>query len=294
VDYIRNESFYRKYRIRLVQNMTSRIAIALFLILGVLPLCGGLLYALAYSTGGIGALSEGWSLHAWQVLLSDTSLWRSLALSAAIALGVVILAVASALGILLLLRPQLEQPMMRRALHLPLVLPPMVAAMLSFQWLGNSGMLARVAVATGWIADAQSFPALINDPGYIGVVLTLTLMTFPILLLILQSHYKQANLGQMSQLAATLGASDRAAAWRVVVPILLRRIQPVVLLYWVLLFGVFEVPLLLGRQNPAMISMFIHQKFNRFNVADLPVAYAATVVYALLVMGVLAAVKNRQ
>ncbi len=37
-------------------------------------------------------------------------------------------------------------------------------------------------------------------------------------------------------------------------------------------------------QAKAMISMFINQKFRRFNLADLPVAYVATVVYALLVM----------
>jgi putative spermidine/putrescine transport system permease protein len=274
--------------------MTSRIAIALFLMLGVLPLCGGLLYALAYSTGVIGALSEGWSLRAWEVLLNDGSLWRALALSTVISAVVVLLATAVALLILLLLRPQLERPAIRRALHLPLVLPPMVAAMLSFQWLGSSGMLARMAVAAGWIKDAQAFPALINDPWYIGVILTLTLMTFPVLLLLLLNHFQQANLAQMSQLAATLGASNRATAWRVVAPVLLRRIQPVLFLYWVLLFGVFEVPLLLGRQNPAMISMFIHQKFNRFNLADLPVAYSATVVYAVLVMGALAVVNLKR
>jgi putative spermidine/putrescine transport system permease protein len=273
------------------QRFSSHIAVTLLLSVGVLPLLGGLLYAFAYSVGWVGALSTGANLNAWTTVLSDVQLWRSLGLSLLIAVLVVLLSSGVALCLLLSLRPLLARRWVRFALHLPLALPPMVAAMISFQWLRDSGMLVRIATALGWVSSSSEAPHLINDAYYIGVVLTLTLMTFPVLLLVLLNHYQQAGLEQMSRLAATLGASGAATAWRVVIPVLLQRAKPTFFLYAVLLFGAFEVPLLLGRQNPAMISMFIHQKFNRFNLADLPVAYAATVVYAVLIMAVLALVK---
>jgi putative spermidine/putrescine transport system permease protein len=197
---------------------------------------------------------------------------------------VVLLSTALSLGLLMWLRPQLEKPRLRFLLHLPLALPPIVAAFLSFQWLGSSGMLARLVFGAGLIENAEGFPPLINDPLYLGVCTTLVLGTFPFLLLVFLQQYRAANLLEISELAATLGASATQIQRRVVAPVLLRRAAPTILLYAIFLFGAYEVPLLLGRQNPTMISMFISQKFRRYNLADLPVAYVATVVYALMLM----------
>ncbi|MBK8555069.1 MAG: hypothetical protein IPL65_04535 [Lewinellaceae bacterium] len=54
-------------------------------------------------------------------------------------------------------------------------------------------------------------------------------------------------------------------------------------LYTIILFGAYEVPLVLGRQHPRMISVLIAQKFGRFDLLALPQAYVLTVMYALLV-----------
>ena len=145
-------------------------------------------------------------------------------------------------------------------------------------------MLARFFYRLGWIRAAEDFPALINDPGYFGVVFTLTLLTFPFFLLLMMDYYRAAGLGDLSQMAGTLGASSRQIKARVLAPILLRRAMPAVTLYFVFLIGAYEVPLLLGRQSPAMLSVFISQKFGKFNLLDLPVAYVTTVVYACVVL----------
>ena len=264
--------------------MKKFTAHAFFLTVAVLPLAAGLVYALLYSLGIVGAVSHGFTFDAWGKTLTDNTFWISLGLSALVATTVVLVSAALALGLLLTLRPQLERPRVRFLLHFPLALPPLVAAFVSFQWLGSSGMLARAAHGVDWLNDPDTFPPLINDPLYLGVGLTMTLTTFPFLLLIFLNQYQATNLLQISELASTLGASGRQIHHRVVAPVLLRRATPTLLLYGIFLFGAYEVPLLLGRQSPAMISMFINQKFRRFNLADLPVAYVATVVYALLVM----------
>lgn len=260
----------------------KELAPAFFLTFAVLPLAAGLVYALLYSLGLVGAISQGFTLDGWRNALTNSTFWISIGLSALLATAVVLISTALALALLMALRPQLERPGVRFLLHFPLALPPMVAALVSFQWLGSSGMLARLLGTE----NPDAFPPLINDPLYLGVGLTMTMTTFPFLLLIFLNQYRAANLLQISALAATLGASVGQIHRRVVVPILLRRAAPTLLLYGVFLFGAYEVPLLLGRQSPAMISMFINQKFRRFNLADLPVAYAATVVYALVVMAV--------
>ena len=263
----------------------KKIAPFFFLTFGVLPLAAGFIYALLYSLGIVGALAQGFTLDAWGRTLMDSGFWASMALSALMAALVTLLSTVVALGYLMSMRIQLEQKRIRFLLHFPLALPPIVAAFLSFQWFGSSGILARIALKTGIIDQAEAFPPLINDPLYLGVGVTLTLCTFPFLLLIFMQYYHAANLLQISDLARTLGASAFQIRRKVVLPILLSRAAPTLLLYSVFIFGAYEVPLLLGRQNPAMISLYINQKFRRFNLDDLPLAYVATVVYALIVMG---------
>ncbi|MEO6758475.1 MAG: ABC transporter permease [Saprospiraceae bacterium] len=261
----------------------SFTSITLFLAFAILPLTAGLVYALLYSLGIVGALSQGFSGAAWRVIWADPTFLSSLAVSALVAATSVLLATFIALGLLSAMGTLLERPRVRFLLHFPLAIPPIIAAFLSFQWFGSSGMLARVAGQLGWIQRADDFPPLINDPYYLGVGITMLLLTFPFLLLLFLNYYQSARLEQFSQLAATRGASPAYIRAQVVRPILLRRAFPTLLLYGVFLFGSYEVPLLLGRQSPAMISIFISQKFGRFNLNDLPVAYAATVIYALVV-----------
>ena len=264
--------------------MKKRLAVAAFLTIAILPLAAGLVYTILYSVGVIGALGQGFTLEYWEKTLTNGTFWASIGLSALVASLVCMVSTALALGCLLYLRPSLEHRSVRFLLHWPLALPPLVAAFFSFQWLGNSGMLARFFYRLGWIRAAEDFPALINDPGYFGVVFTLTLLTFPFFLLLLMDYYRAAGLGDLSQMAGTLGASSRQIKARVLAPILLRRAMPAVTLYFVFLIGAYEVPLLLGRQSPAMLSVFISQKFGKFNLLDLPVAYVTTVVYACVVL----------
>lgn len=263
-----------------------KIAPAFFLLFAVAPLAAGLVYVLLYSLGLVGALSQGFTLDNWRNTLTNSGLWASLGLSALLATVVTLVSTALALWLTVWLYPLLQRPRVRFLLHFPLAVPPMVAAFVSFQWLGSSGMLARAAFALGWISQPDQFSPLVNDPWYLGVALTLVLTTAPFFLLLFLSHYQLAGLAQLSQAAATLGAAPRYIQRYVVAPVLLRRAAPTLLLYGIFLFGAYEVPLLLGRQNPALISVFIAQKFNKFNLSDLPVAYVATVLYAALVGGV--------
>lgn len=258
----------------------------IFLLLGVLPSLAGLGYSFLYSVGGTGALSTGWTGQYWLSLVNDRAFWLSLGMSTLIALLVSLLSGWASIQIVLRWKSQLEPPWASSLLRLPMLFPPIVAAFIGYQWLSNSGLLARGAFLFGWIKEPEAFPALVNASNQLGIILTLLALQLPLFCLFSWHQFKEAKLERYLELAAALGASKWQQHWTIAVPILWSRMKPTMLLYGVFLFGAYEVPLVLGQPYPGMLSVFLHTKFSRFNLQDIPVAYAGTLVYALLVFGV--------
>lgn len=259
---------------------SNRLGIAVFISCTLLPLTAGLGYALAYSLGMTGALSKGFTLDHWAAVLGAAETWQSLGLSAVLAVIVLVFSSALALAAVLYWGERLERGLPGYLIYFPLAIPPLTAAFLTFQFLGKSGMLVRVGVALGWIASLEQAPEWINDPWHIGVSLTLVGLTAPFFTILFLQYRRSEQLPQLMQLACTLGASGRQAVRHVAIPVLLRRALPNIGLSGIFLFGAFEVPLLLGRQSPRMISVLIAQKFRKFNLADVPQAYTLTLLYA--------------
>ncbi len=260
-----------------------------FLLLTLLPLAAGLSYALAYSLGLTGALQTGFTTQHWLGVVGSPAVWLALGQSLLVAAVVVALSAGLALAVVLVFHRQLGRHPLRFGVYWPLAVPPIVAAFWGFQLLGNSGLLARLAAATGLIAGPQDFAPLINDPWQLGIIAVLTLATFPFFTVVLFQFYRSEQLPRLLELARSLGASERQCTWRVAVPVLLQKLRPLLVLYGVFLFGAYEVPLLLGSQSARMISILIAQKFRRFDLLELPQAYAITVLYAAVVLAVLIA-----
>jgi putative spermidine/putrescine transport system permease protein len=274
----------------ILENMSLKknnaLPLSIFLLFTLFPLVFGLIYAFLYSIGIVGALSNGFTLVHWRAVLSAESFLYSLGLSvliAAISLG---LSIGLALFFTILFEKKriTNNQQQITIFYLPLSIPPIIAAFLTFQFLSNSGIISRIFHKIGWVANAESFPELINDKLYMGVVITQVLMTFPLLTLLFLNFYKTKHINALSQLSKTLGATDNQIRRRVVVPILLHAARPNCVLFFIVLMSSYEIPLLLGRQSPMMLSVLIGQKFKKFNLADIPQAYAMTVIYAVLVI----------
>jgi putative spermidine/putrescine transport system permease protein len=268
----------------ILENMLLKknkvLSIAFFLLFTLIPLVIGLIYAFLYSIGMVGALSKGFTLVHWQAVLSAESFRYSLLTSviiAAMSLGMSTF-LALFFTILLEKNPKLGTQNSKLIFYLPLSIPPIIAAFLTFQFLGNSGIVSRFFYAIGWVQNAESFPALVNDTLYIGVIFTQVVMTFPFLTLLFLSLYKTNKINELSLMSKTLGASDSQIRRRVVVPILMQKARPNMLLLFIFLMSSYEIPLLLGRQSPMMLSVLISQKFRKFNLADIPQAYAILVI----------------
>jgi putative spermidine/putrescine transport system permease protein len=257
-----------------------------YLLLTLLPLSLGLIYAFLYSIGAIGALSKGITWAHWISVFEDGIFLQSLWLSVKVALVSMFFSVVIAL-IMCMLGQKKQQQKTPFIWYLPLSVPPMIAAFLGFQFLGNSGVLSRFFYQLGILHSSDDFVPLINDYFHFGIILTQILMTFPYFYLLFLNIYEHEKIELFATLSSTLGASKQQIQRQVIAPILLQKARSNILLWTIFLVSAYEIPLFLGKQSPSMVSVLIGQKFKKFNIEEMPQAYAITVLYAVLTIGII-------
>ncbi len=259
----------------------------LFLAIVVLPVASGLLYAFLFSLGIIGVLNKGFQFDAWQTVLFDKPFWVSIGYSLYIALLSVAISLSVALTIALSWQKKLQKGLLSSVIYLPLCFPATVMAFFSFQLLAKSGLLSRMGYQLGFIKEINDFPVLIKDAYGIGIIFTSVLLITPFFIILFSNLYQSEKIASYVNLAKTFGASNSQILRKVIVPILLKRASITIYLFIIFVMGSYEVPLLLGRQNPQMISVAVLQKIQRFNLYDMPQGYAMSMLYVLLIILIL-------
>lgn len=266
---------------------------AVFLALAVLPLLAGWGYAGAYSLGLTGLLSKGFTWGYWQAVLADPAFWRSLGFSVYVSVASIALATGMALAAVLAWRRELHRGWLSYAVYLPLTLPALVVGFAMFQLLAKGGLLSRISFHIGLTDSLVAFPDWVNDPYGIGIIVAHTWMAVPFFMLMFFNLFQSEGLALLGQVARSLGAAGRQVAWKVYVPVLLRRAYPLLVLYGLFVFGSYEAPLLLGAQSPQMISVLAIRKLQRFNLMEVPQAYAVSVFFVVVVIGFLVLMRRR-
>lgn len=273
--------------------MTRRIGVdpfvGMLLISIAAPLLAGLCFMLLYSLGLMGLLAQGFTLRYWAQVLADGNTWLSLAYSAVIGAASLGASLALALALQAALGARVRSGALHGLLFLPLSLAPLVAGLVSVQILGNAGLIARVAHALGWVDRPEDFPSILHTGSGAGIVITHMMLVTPFLLLLLDRVARHESLAALVAVARTLGASSWAAWRRVSLPVLVRASAPVLTIYWVVLMGAYEVPLMVGAQYPVMMSVLIERRFSQFDLATRPEAYALACLYAIVATGSLLA-----
>ena len=263
--------------------MSKKISIFIYLILTVVPLGIGLIYAFLYSIGAIGALSNGINAASWISVWNEGDFVKSLLFSMMIAGVSLFISTAIALIICIFWKPN-EANKNSFVFYVPLSIPPIIAAFLTFQFLSNSGIVSRVLYQFGWLTDTAQFTPLINDSYNFGVIFTQVLLTFPYFTLVFFNIYQNEKISLLSEIASTLGAEKQQLQRQIMLPILLQKAKNNLLLCFIFLMSAYEIPLLLGSQSPPMLSILVAQKFRKYNLNDIPQAYVMTVIYALIIL----------
>ncbi len=253
-------------------------------------LCGGsvalaLLLTLAHSVGMLDWPSAaGLDVAAWRALFTQRGFWQSLIYSVALTVITLCLAVALAVTLFALLGERVRHGWLARLLLLPLAVPPVVAALMAFTLLADSGFVSRLTHALGWTATPADFPSFIFDPGGRGIVITHLVMVTPLLLLLFDNLATHLRLAALMQQGAALGA-NRAQAWRrIALPLLLRHARPVLAVYGLALLGAYELPLLIGAAQPGMVAVTIQRAVAGYDLAQRPLGYAMASTYFLLML----------
>lgn len=270
---------------------------ALLVLFAVLPLVAGLGFAVLYSVGLVGVLNNGFTGEHWMRIFSEGNILQSFLYGAAIAIVSLLISVSLALPVSLKHHQSFRKGLLSYLIYMPLAFPGIVAAFFFFQFLTKSGVVSRLLFKLRLISSIDQFPDLINDTFGIGMIATHVFLSFPFFVLLFVNIIKTERIVEHQQLASTFAATKWQSLFRVSIPMLLQKALPNIILYFIFIFGAFEVPLLLGRSNPEMVSVLAVRKLQRFNLLDIPQGYAIAVLYTIFVFILLVflfKVKSRQ
>lgn len=264
--------------------MKKKLTIAVYVLITLGPLVLGLAYSLLYSLGFIGLMNEGFTLEHWQRLLQSDDALSSLGYSLLLTLLSLILILVLALFISWKQMKRGNGNNFYKILFLPLVFPPLIAGFAWFHVLNPGGIFSRLAYHLELTSSLEAFPRLVNDTYSIAIIITHVFLVFPLFTLLFIEQSKKERMPELMQISETLGGSKWQFFRRVFAPLLLIKSQSLIWLYGVFLFGTYEVPLLLGRSSPRVVTVFITEKLTKFNLYDVPVGHAMAVVYSLLIL----------
>ena len=259
--------------------MPKSAAAFLYLLLAVLPLSAGLLLAFLVSLGLAGFLGTGFTLDYWGALLGRWAFWQSLGFSFYIAAVGTLLALVLALFFTIAQRHRLQRRAFHTFLYLPLALPTLVMALYAYYLLSPTGWLSRLSLALGWTSAAADFPRLVQDAAGVAILVVHTLMSTFFFTVYLGQLWPKENLDALLQTGRNLGATFTQLLRRVVLPTLLKRAAPVILLYFVFALGSYEIPLLLGRSHPQMLSVYVMDLLDSYQLETIPQAYGLAALY---------------
>ena len=278
-------------------RVASRDSIVTIVIATVLasPVLVGIAYSIAASVGALGAGTSGGGSRFASVsrvgqVLGDDRTWAGLVWSLSVATAATFGATVAAITIAVTFRGgRLHERIGRALAAAPLPLPHLVAAVLGVWTLGQSGMLARLALALGLIATPADMPALVYDRWGVGLVLTMAWKETAFLSVV-AAALLQTRTSVMEEVARTLGASEWATMRRVTIPLLWRGLLPAVVAVFVFVVGSYETAALLAPSVPLALPLQVAERVADPDLSRRGEAYVVTLL--LLAIGVVAVIAH--
>jgi putative spermidine/putrescine transport system permease protein len=246
---------------------------------------GGLVLGLSQSLGYMPIIGQyGFGLQAYVELLSRPGFVRSLVLTLFVSITATVLAVALAVATALTLRKRFRgKKLVSFVYQFPLTIPHLVIAVGFLLLISQSGLLARAAYAVGLIRESSQFPILVFDDFGLGIILVYVWKEVPFIGLIALAVLQ--SLGEdYEEQARTLGAGRWQTFRHVLLPLILPGILPGSIIIFAYVFGAFEVPYLLGKSFPSMLSVLSYRLYIDVDLAARPQAMAMSILIALFVL----------
>lgn len=246
---------------------------------------GGLGLGLSQSLGYMPIIGAyGFSLDAYIQLLQRPGFLASLALTIFVSVIATFLAVALAVITALTLRKRFVGKKIVSFLYqFPLTIPHLVIAVGVLLLVSQSGLLARTAYQVGLIGDSSNFPILVFDDLGLGIIMVYVWKEVPFIGLIALAVLQSIG-GDFEEQARTLGANTWQTFRYVLLPLIIPGILPGSIIIFAYVFGSFEVPYLLGKSFPAMLSVLSYRLYIDVDLDARPLAMAMSIIIAVFVL----------
>ena len=246
---------------------------------------GGLALGLTQSVGYFPAIGlEDPSFAAYREVLSQPGFLRSLGLTIFVSVLTTALSVVLGFASALALRRRFRGKRFAAFVYqLPLTMPYLVVAVGMMMLVSQSGLLSRLLYSVGAIGGTSEFPVLVHDDWGVAIILVYMWKQVPFIGLIALAVLQSIG-ADYEQLARSLGASPFQTLRHVLVPLVAPGLIPASIIIFAFTFGSFEVPFLLGKSFPSMLSVFAYRLYIDVELAVRPQAMATSIFIAVCVL----------
>lgn len=262
-------------RLRLVLLLLPALAVV-GLFLG-----GGLAQAVTESLGRQPLLGrDAWSLDAYRAVAADPAVRASLVVTARVALLATALSLVLGTGLALLVHRIGARTGMTPLFQASLAVPHLVGALAIGLLLSPSGLLSRLAHAVGLVDEVGQVPVLTQDAFGWGIIAEYVWKETPFVAVVVLAALDRRAVAFVD-VARTLGAGPVQRLRTVVLPALRPPLTATAVLVLTFTVASFEVPRLLGRPYPAMLSVETLERFRDPDLTSRPEAMALAVLLTL-------------
>ncbi len=268
--------------------MTKRTTVTLLLLPTVAVLLflffGGLVMGLMQSFSFMPMIGlNDFNIDAYRSLFSDREFLMSLALTLWISISSTLLTVVFAIITALAFRRTFPGKRLINFLYqFPITIPHIVITIGTMLVFSQSGIVARIAYHLGMISDQSTFPVLISDNLGLGIIYVYLWKQIPFVGVIVLSILQSLG-NNFEELARSLGANKWQSFRHVLLPTIIPGILPASIICFSFTFGSYEVPFLLGKPYPAVISVLAMRLYQDVDLNARPQAMATAVFMAVFI-----------
>lgn len=225
------------------------------------PVLVGVGYSVLGALGVAGPGADGLGMRHVQSVVADGATWRGLLWSLWIASASTAIAAVLAMAVATVFRGGRVSDRLVRFMALgPLPVPHVVAALCGLLIFSQSGLLSRIAFATGLHSSPADMPALTNDRYGIGLILTLVWKEFAFLALVAFSVIARRG-AALEETARSLGAGALQSFRVAVLPALWRGLLPSIVAVFTFVAGNYEAAVLLAPSSPLALPLLTMERF---------------------------------
>ncbi len=276
---LRHASLSEKAAQRLAITLLLMPAIVVILLLFMGGLITGFLRSLGYFP--LIGLND-FNFDAYTTIFTDNGFIRSFILTFHIAFTSTLIASILAVASAMLLRPAFRgKRFVQFIFSLNLTIPHLVGAVGVLYLFSGSGLVSRLATGAGLIDSPAGFPAMVNDPWALGIIIQYVWKEIPFIGVIVLAILLSVG-EDYESVARSLGANRWQAFRNVTLPLIMPGVVSASVIVFAFTFGAFEIPWLLGSTFPKALPVLAFESYTDVDLAARPQAMAMAMVIAVM------------